>query len=63
MPLYEYKCSKCENEFEITQKFSDEPLNKCEQENCDGELKKVFGKSSSQFKCGGFKEGYSKEGF
>lgn len=62
MPIYVYKCSKCEKELEIVQKFSDEPLTKCEQENCDGELKKIIFSSPIQFKGGGwFSEGYTKK--
>jgi putative FmdB family regulatory protein len=30
MPIYEYKCLKCSQQFEILQKISDEPLKKCE---------------------------------
>lgn len=29
MPIYEYKCSNCDQQFEKIQKFSDEPLKKC----------------------------------
>ena len=38
MPIYEYKCLKCSQQFEILQKISDEPLKKCE--DCGGEVKK-----------------------
>ena len=61
MPLYIYKCSKCEKELEITQKFSDKPLTKCDQENCDGVHKKVLFANPIDFKCGGFKDGYAKK--
>ena len=27
MPMYEYKCEKCDQVFEVIQRFSDEPLN------------------------------------
>lgn len=29
MPIYDYKCSECDHQFEVIQKFSDEPLKKC----------------------------------
>ena len=29
MPIYDYKCSKCDYEFELIQKFSDDPVKKC----------------------------------
>ena len=35
VPLYEYRCKKCHHQFEIIQKFSDDPVRvcpKCEQE-------------------------------
>lgn len=61
MPLYEYKCDHCGFSFEIQQKFSDEPLKKCTDENCTGELKKVIFSNPIEFKGGGwFKDGYSK---
>lgn len=52
MPLYEYECSKCGKVIEALQKFSDDPLTKCEE--CGGELKKLISKSSFAFRCGGF---------
>jgi putative FmdB family regulatory protein len=29
MPLYEYKCSACDHQFEALQKISEEPLKHC----------------------------------
>jgi putative FmdB family regulatory protein len=29
MPLYEYRCEACEHQFEIIQKFSDDPVEVC----------------------------------
>lgn len=54
MPLYIYKCESCGFSFEITQKFSDEPLKKCTDENCDGELKKVISDTNFQLKGTGW---------
>ena len=38
MPLYEYQCKKCNQVFEVMQKFSDEPLKK--HEGCGGKVEK-----------------------
>ncbi len=40
MPLYEYECEKCEKNFEVTQSFSDPPLERCP--TCQGPVKKVM---------------------
>ena len=29
MPLYEYRCEACEHQFEVIQKFSDDPITVC----------------------------------
>ena len=29
MPLYEYRCEACGHQFEVIQKFSDEPIAVC----------------------------------
>jgi len=29
MPIYEYRCSECEHQFDVLQKMSDEPLKDC----------------------------------
>ena len=29
MPIYEYKCLKCEHQFEVIQRFSDNPVEIC----------------------------------
>jgi putative FmdB family regulatory protein len=44
MPIYEYKCLKCGKEFEVIQKFSDEPLRKCS--DCEGEVRKLISNTS-----------------
>ncbi|UCH46355.1 MAG: zinc ribbon domain-containing protein, partial [Nitrospiraceae bacterium] len=40
MPVYEYKCKSCNEEFEIMQKITDDPLTVCS--SCGGELKKLI---------------------
>ncbi|MCK5237671.1 MAG: zinc ribbon domain-containing protein [Deltaproteobacteria bacterium] len=52
MPLYEYECKKCEDVFEVTQKFSDEPLKKCPE--CGGAVKKIMSMSSFHLKGSGW---------
>ncbi len=29
MPIYDYKCSKCEHQFEVIQRFSENPVESC----------------------------------
>ncbi|MCM8769753.1 MAG: zinc ribbon domain-containing protein [Candidatus Omnitrophica bacterium] len=41
MPTYEYECQKCGKIFEIFQKMTDAPLEKCI--SCDGEVKRLIG--------------------
>ncbi|MEA2101771.1 MAG: zinc ribbon domain-containing protein [Thermodesulfobacteriota bacterium] len=52
MPIYEYKCQKCNYEFEQLQKFSDSPLTQCPR--CNGELKKLVSHSSFHLKGSGW---------
>jgi len=53
MPTYEYKCSKCEEVFEIFQKITDAPLRECPV--CGGEMKKIIsGGIGIIFKGSGF---------
>ncbi len=52
MPIYEYKCLKCNEEFEIMQKINDNPITECS--SCGGELKKIIGNTSFVLKGGGW---------
>jgi len=52
MPLYEYKCAKCGEVFELIQKFSDEPLH--EHPGCGGPVEKLVSASALQFKGSGW---------
>ena len=53
MPTYEYKCTKCEEIYEIFQKMTDVPLKECPV--CGGELQKVIsGGIGIIFKGSGF---------
>ncbi len=40
MPTYEYKCDKCNNEFEEFQSIKSEPVANCPE--CKSECKRVF---------------------
>ena len=61
MPIYEYKCMKCRNEFEAMQKFSDTPLKKCP--SCGGAVKRLISRSSFQLKGSGwYLTDYAKKG-
>lgn len=52
MPIYEYQCEKCGNNFEVLQKISDKPLNKCTQ--CSGKLHKLISQSAFHLKGTGW---------
>jgi putative FmdB family regulatory protein len=52
MPLYEYRCSKCEQIFEVIQKFSDAPLT--EHEGCGGYVERLLSPPAFQFKGSGW---------
>ena len=61
MPLYEYRCLKCEHVGEVLQKLSDRPLRKCDL--CSGKLEKLISRTSFQLKGGGwFAHGYGSSG-
>ena len=42
MPTYEYKCEKCGGVFEEFQSILSEPLKKCNKEECDGAVTRLF---------------------
>jgi len=52
MPTYEYRCSECGNQFEISQRIDEEPMTVCER--CGGRLRKVFHPAGIVFKGSGF---------
>ena len=55
MPIYDYKCSKCDHQFEVIQKFSDKPLKKCP--NCNlNTVSKMVSAPSFRLKGGGWYE-------
>ena len=52
MPIYQYRCRKCKEEFELRQSLNEKPIEFC---RCGGELYKVIGNSSFIIKDGGTK--------
>lgn len=52
MPIYEYRCDECGASFEVLQKMSDDPLEKCDA--CGGTLRKVLHPVAIHFKGSGF---------
>lgn len=59
MPTYSYACTTCDNKFDVVQAFSDDALTDCPQ--CDGRLRKLFGKVGVVFKGSGFYRTDSRE--
>ena len=55
MPIYEYKCLKCEHQFEVIQRFSDNPVEicpKCKKKK----IKKLISAPTFRLKGGGWYE-------
>lgn len=59
MPTYSYACTECGNRFDAVQAFSDNALTSCPQ--CNGRLRKLFGKVGVVFKGSGFYRTDSRE--
>ncbi len=55
MPIYEYRCSACDHEFDKLQKLSDEPLKICPECGKD-ELKKLVSAAGFRLKGSGWYE-------
>ena len=55
MPIYEYKCSKCEHQFELIQRFSDNPVEICPECNKKA-VSKLVSAPSFRLKGGGWYE-------
>jgi len=61
MPLYEYECENCGHRFEVIQKFSDPPLERCPK--CSGAVHKLQSAPAFQFKgTGWYVTDYAKSG-
>ena len=55
MPIYEYKCSKCEHQFEVIQRISDNPVESCPECNKKS-VQKLVSAPSFRLKGGGWYE-------
>jgi putative FmdB family regulatory protein len=57
MPVYEYRCDACNFQFELRQKFSDSPADRCPK--CGGTVRKLVSAVSFSLKgAGWFGDGY-----
>ena len=57
MPMYEYRCTSCNNKFELRQKFSDAPATECP--SCSGAVEKMISQTAFSLKGDGwFNSGY-----
>ncbi len=52
MPIYEYRCDKCQRIIEVMQKFSDKPLTRCP--SCAGRVSRIISNCSFQLKGSGW---------
>ena len=52
MPTYSYRCTACDDAFDIQQEFTDESLTTCEA--CGGTLRKLFSAVGVTFQGSGF---------
>jgi putative FmdB family regulatory protein len=52
VPLYEYRCKKCQHTFEKIQQFSDAPVKKCPK--CGGPVEQLLSAPALQFKGSGW---------
>lgn len=61
MPMYAYRCDKCGHEEEHIQRFSDDPISKCE--SCKGPTKRIITGTAFALKGGGwYADGYASTG-
>lgn len=52
MPIYEYRCTECDKDFEATQRITEDPL--CECIFCKGKVRKLISRSSFHLKGSGW---------
>src|SRR5271166_1850447 len=61
MPLYDYKCHKCGETFEVRQRISEDPLKT--HEACGGEIERLISAPALHFKGSGwYVTDYAKNG-
>ncbi len=57
MPVYEYACGKCGNEFEVEQRITEEPLKRCI--HCRSGVRRLISQTTFILKGGGwYSDGY-----
>lgn len=54
MPMYAYRCRECESEFEVRQRFTDDPLTSCQICHADDAIYRVIQPAGVVFKGSGF---------
>lgn len=54
MPIYEYKCKKCEEVFEFMQSMSSDPLKTCVGKGCNGKVQRLVSRSGFVLKGEGW---------
>jgi len=52
VPTYAYRCTACSHEFEVFQKFTDQPLTDCPE--CGSQIRKIFQPVGIVFKGSGW---------
>ncbi|WP_280799244.1 FmdB family zinc ribbon protein [Aurantimicrobium minutum] len=52
MPTYSYRCTQCDNAFDIQQSLSEDSLTECP--SCTGKLRKLFNMVGVTFNGSGF---------
>ena len=52
MPIYEYRCKKCNNQIEVLQRLNDKAPARCKK--CGGRLEKMISSPAIQFKGEGW---------
>ena len=58
MPTYEYRCKKCQHEFEKVQKITEAPVKTCPK--CKGAVVRLVSSSTFMLKGSGwYKDGYA----
>jgi putative FmdB family regulatory protein len=61
MPIYEYRCGACGDEFEVIQRISEGPLVRCDK--CGGSLEKLLSRTAFLLKGSGwYSDGYAGSG-
>ena len=53
MPIYEYACEKCDREFEVEQRITEDPIQACPHCSSD-QVKRLISKTSFVLKGGGW---------